>query len=138
MKYFVLCIFLTFFGCEHGDNKLNSLYGEFILSKFYYKNSCLSCNDFYYLYIDKNSNWLSIENQTKKENIKGKFKLYYNEKKEIYFDIFDSNDKKMNGNYLIEIDTIVKSQQRDELKITIQSNEVYIETYKNIVKKIGN
>lgn len=137
MKYLVFFVAVFFCACDTNDSKFNLLNGEFILNKFYYKNNCLSCDGQYFMYIDKKNRWVIIENQYKKEYFKGKFKLYFNKKREILFDISNSNDEKIDGNYLIQIDTLLTSKQRDEFRIIIQSNNIYLETFKNDIKKVG-
>lgn len=126
---------VLFINCNKKNSKLDACYGDLYLSKLFYKTNCLSCDSKYNLYLDKKTNWLLIQNNSK--ITKAKYKLYLSKKEEIFMDIFDSNDHKFNGKYLIEFDTIFASPQRDEIKIKIQSNTVYMECYKNIVKKIG-
>lgn len=137
MKYIFLFCIILFVNCNKKNANLDACYGDLSLSKLYYKTNCLSCGNSYYLYVDKKTNWLLIENKSKNVTTKAKYKLYLSEKDEIFMDVFDSNDQKFDGKYLIEFDTIFASPQRDEIKITIQSNAIYMESYKNIVKKIG-
>lgn len=136
MKYFIILFFLI--SCStYNKDELNNCYGENIINKLYYKESCLSCSDFYKLYIDKNSSYIYFENKSKGITSKGQYKLYMSDKNEILLDIFDCESKLFNGEYIIEFDTILNTPQREEFKITIESNDVYIEAYKTFLKKNG-
>jgi hypothetical protein len=137
MKLIFIGLFSLLLSCRSSDPRLDIFDGEFILNKYYYKKNCLSCDDFYLMYLDKTGNWLSIDNLVNNTSVSGKYKLYYSNNNEIFLDVYRSSDKKIIGEYLVEIDTLFSSNQRDELRIVIQSKEVYIETYKNIIKKIG-
>jgi hypothetical protein len=88
--------------------------------------------------INKESDYIYIENKTNNSIVKANYKLYKSEKNEIYLDVFNSDSQIFNGDYIIEFDTILNTIQREEYKITIESNNVYMETYKTFIKKIGN
>jgi hypothetical protein len=137
MKYFLLILFFS--SCtEVRNDLLDKCHGEFIIHKLYYKDKCLSCNGIYTLMINKESDYIYIENKTNNSIVKANYKLYKSEKNEIYLDVFNSDSQIFNGDYIIEFDTILNTIQREEYKITIESNNVYMETYKTFIKKIGN
>jgi hypothetical protein len=132
-------IFFVIYGS--GNKKFDDIRGNLILNNFQYKNKCLTCNnEFYTLNIDRLSSWFNIENETENGNsdvLIGKYK--FEEKNHIlYMNVTKAKPIFLNGNYLITIDTLYSSLQRDELAITFKSKTVFIKGYKNIVKKIGN
>lgn len=135
MKVTTFIIIIVFFiSCEKKSSALDIVYGEWIINEMQYKTERLTV---YNLYIDKKTNWLIFENKFENKRVKANYKLYFSKKKEIFFDIYNSTDKKFDGEFIIEIDTIFSSPQRDEISVEFQSNDKYFKCYKNIVKKIG-
>jgi len=131
-----LLISLLFSNCK-SNNDFLFLNGELLTNQIRYKNGYLDGKGYpYSIYFDHISGYMSFE-QKDSIPIKAKYKVYYEKNGEISLDLSNANDKRINGNYMIEIDTILKSKQRDEILITIQSNEIYFKSGKTIVKTLG-
>lgn len=137
----IICLLIFFVINSSENKKFDDIRGNLYLNKFLYKNKCLTCNyESYTLNIDRLSSWLNIENQ--KENgstevLIGKYKLEEKNHK-IYMNVTEAKPLFLNGDYLVTVDTLYSSIQREELAITFKSKTVYLKGYKNIIKKIGN
>ncbi len=80
----ILIILLLTISCSSVNN-FDSLYGQWPLANFYYKEKCLSC-DFktYNIYFDKSSGWLTLDNYTESLQYTGKFEFIKNKKNELF------------------------------------------------------
>lgn len=136
MRQFLFFFCLTFIACKSkGDDYL---YGEWYLSDYYYKENCLSCNNrLHKVYFDKTSGWFDMQNLLVADSALARFE-FIKKGKEIKLRIYDSNKQFLNGDYLVKIDTLYSSPQRDEIAVSFKSETVFMKGYKNIVKKIGN
>jgi len=85
------------------------------------------------LYLDYNSNWIIIDLDPK---VKGKYDKYYEEDGYYYMDINNFNDERFNGEYVITIDTIRSSSTSSEIRMIMESNNVYLMGHKSIFKGI--
>jgi hypothetical protein len=130
--YFSLFSLLIISSCKK-DNEENIIYGNLYLSSFYVEKKCLSDESLFELEIDKESKSLFFFKIRSDEVYEAKFRFTkHNDSLKIY----NSTLNGLDGNYLIDIDTLLSSVQRCDVSITLNSKSVYIKGYKSKIKKI--
>lgn len=134
---FLLSLF--FISCSPNPNKdFQIFYGSWYINEMHYKNENLTLkegdviNRSFPLGFEKN-NILWIDDLDSTKTIFADFK-FYKVKNQIFLDIKNSKDKRINGNYNVYVDTLQTTPQNYVLKMTVDSEETFFIAHRNYAR----
>lgn len=141
-KIFIAYLLLVLLGCKDNYSLTRVVNGSWGLYQVEYRGKDLLIgmqddSNFIFsrpLYLDIKNSHLILELEIDKF-IDADFKIDVIGKKKT-MRIFNSTDKRFNGNYEIWIDTISQNLYRDKYKILLESDSIFMVGTKTIVKKI--
>ena len=83
---------------------------------------------------DKNNHlWITIIEDRSNEFVSSRCK-FKKKLKNLEMDIFDSEDKRFNGNYDVHIDTLENNKEEYILQLTLDTEDTYIQAIRPILK----
>ena len=133
--YCLLIVFIVVISCSNHENKYsNALIGEWQVEKLLHGNKDYSLDETYILSFSLPSElWIHSLNHNKKISVSSKFEV--SNKSDSYFMDITSNDKNINGNYNIYIDTIQENQESYFIRLRLDSEKTYIHAIRQKLKR---
>ncbi len=135
-KYYCLfIIFVLAISCNNHENKYsNALIGEWQVEKLLHGNKDYSIDETYIMSFSlPHKLWIYTYNHDKEISVTSKFKV--SNKSNSYFLDLISNDKNIDGNYNIYIDTIQEDHESYLIRLTLDSEKTYIQAIRQKLKR---
>lgn len=131
--YFGLIFFVLSCSSEH-NKYFKIVEGQWQITTFYHNGNKMNSEEHFLMGFDKNNHlWITIIEDRSNEFVSSRCKFKKN-LKNLEMDIFDSEDKRFNGNYDVHIDTLENNKEEYILQLTLDTEDTYIQAIRPILK----